>query len=393
MTQAETVAPNTIDGAAMQQNAVPSLDSIAQKMTAMRESAQRNRLEVIRPTETGVEVQEGTASDPVAADTGEQPVEPEVAQASDQDIDPGTADQIAQTEESVSTASTDSTAEEIIDFIEFAESNPNAKFKFVRNGKEMVIDAKKAAAILGQGGAIHEEARELKVRRSEFDEYEREQRARHEGLTLAMEFTIEPRLQKAYDEILKTQNYQTTFNQQLASTTDPGQQARIRASIEQNERYIQQQTQIIANIKPQVDQFRQIRQQQVQSVLQNNRKSFEDRELKNEFVFNEIREKVAKGWRDAEGELIPGVKNIDLISSDEHIMSLLRDGLKFRDKPSAKTAGASIAALQSRKSTPSNRTNETEITELRDRAKSGDKKAADNLLVAQLNKLRAARSR
>jgi hypothetical protein len=175
---------------------------------------------------------------------------------------------------------------------------------------------------------------------------------------------------------------------------DPAQQARIRASMEQNERYIRQQTQVIANLRPQVDQFRQIRQQQVQGVLETNRKNFQDKELRNEYVYREVREKVSKGWRDAEGELIPGVKNIDLISSDEHIMSLLRDGLKFRDRPTAKTAGASIAALQGRKGTGVNtRSADQEITELRDRAKSGDKKAADNLLVAQLNRLRSTRSR
>ena len=258
----------------------------------------------------------------------------------------------------------------------------------------MIVDAKKAAAILGQGGAIHEEARELKIKRSEFEEYEREQRARHEGLALAMEFTIEPRLRQAYDEIVRTQNYQTTFAQQLNQTQDVAQQARIRASMEQNERYIQQQTQTIASLRPQVDQFRQIRQQQVSQVLENNRKNFSDRELKNDYVFREVREKVAKGWRDAEGELIPGVKNIDLISSDEHILSLLRDGLKFRDRPQTKTAGASIAALQTRKGTAAaGRGADQEIAELRDRAKSGDKKAADNLLVAQLSRLRAARSR
>lgn len=386
----EIVAPNTIDGAATQHNAVPSLDSIAAKMTAMRESAQRNRAATTGPTETGSSEQ-ATAEAPVAPDTADPSVEPEVADAPT-DLDTGTPEADAQPE-AVSPADADSTAQEIIDFIEFAETNPQAKFRFVRNGKEMVIDAKKAAAILGQGGAIHEEARELKIKRSEFEEYEREQRAHHEGLTLAMEFTIEPRLKQAYDEIVRTQNYQTTFAQQLNQTQDPAQQARIRASMEQNERYIQQQTQTIASLRPQVDQFRQIRQQQVRDVLDQNRRGFTDKELRNDYVFREVREKISKGWRDAEGELIPGVKNIDLISSDEHILSLLRDGLKFRDRPSQKPAGASIAALQARKGTATTRSGDQEISELRDRAKSGDKKAADNLLMAQLTRLRAARSR
>lgn len=390
MTPTEIVAPNTSTGAATQPNAVPSLDQIAAKMTAMRASAERNRSATTGPTETGSSDQ-ATAEAPVAPDTTDS-VEPEISETPTEH-DQGTADDVAQPQ-AVSDTEADSTAQDIIDFIEFAETNPNAKFKFVRNGKEMIVDAKKAAAILGQGGAIHEEARELKIRRSEFEEYEREQRARHEGLALAMEFTIEPRLRQAYDEIVRTQNYQTTFAQQLQQTQDPAQQARIRASMEQNERYIQQQTQTIAGLRPQVDQFRQIRQQQVSQVLENNRKNFSDRELRNEYVFREVREKVAKGWQDAEGELIPGVKNIDLISSDEHIMALLRDGLKFRDRPQTKTAGASIAALQTRKGTAAaGRGADQEIAELRDRAKSGDKKAADNLLVAQLSRLRAARSR
>ena len=393
MTTAEIVAPNTVDGAAQQHNAVPSLDSISQKMTAMRENAQRNRQQATGPTETGSPEQANTEA-PVAPESAEQSAEPEIA-ATEEDITAATDNaDTAQDSDPVSTADSDTTAQEVIDFLEFAETNPQARFKFMKNGKEVIIDAKKAAAILGQGGAIHEEARELKVKKAEFDEYEQEQRARHEGLTLAMEFTIEPRLKQAYDEILRTQNYQTTFAQQMQQIRDPAQQARIRASMEQNERYIQQQTQVIANLRPQVDQFRQIRQQQVQGVLETNRKNFQDKELRNEYVYREVREKVSKNWRDAEGELIPGVKNIDLISSDEHIMSLLRDGLKFRDRPTAKAAGASIAALQGRKGTGVNtRSADQEITELRDRAKSGDKKAADNLLVAQLNRLRSTRSR
>jgi hypothetical protein len=283
-------------------------------------------------------------------------------------------------------------AEELIDFIEFAETNPNAKFKFVRNGKEIVIDAKKAAAILGQGGAIHEEARQLKVERSEFDEYLNETRARQEGLTLAMEFTVQPRLQGAYDEIVKTQGYQTTFQQQLAATQDPAQRARIQASMQQNEQYIRQQQAVIGQLKPAVDQFRDIRRQQVTQVLEQNRKAFQDKELKNEYVYNELRDKVAKIWPGAHAEIIPGVPNIDLISSDEGLMSLVRDGLKFRNRPEGRSAGASIAQLQTRKASNSgSKSQDSQIQDLRNQAKGGDKKAADNLLLAQLQKLRQSR--
>ena len=390
MTQAVAVAPNTDSGAAQQPNAVPSLDSIAQKMTAMRASVERNRPQVTGPTETGSSDQQATTEAPVASQEASAS-QPEI-DTTHTTVDPAQSTEDVAQDEPVSGAAEDTSAQDIIDFIEFAETNPNARFRFTRNGKDMVIDAKKAAAILGQGGAIHEEARELKVKRAEFEEYEREQRARHEGLTLAMEFTIEPRLKQAYDEILRTQNYQTTFAQQLQQTQDAAQQARIRASMDQNERYIQQQTQIIGSLRPQVDEFRNLRQQQVSQILDQNRRQFTDKELKNEYVYREVREKVSRGWRDAEGELIPGVKNIDLISSDEHIMSLLRDGLKFRDRPATKTAGASIAALQGRKgSAPASKGQDQDIQELRDRAKTGDKKAGDNLLAARLNQLRAAR--
>ena len=371
--------------------AVPSLDSIAEKMAAMR-----NQVQATKQTAPGSSEQ-ADAEAPVAPTTDN--VEPEVDSPQDEyseSTDEDTALEAVEPEQDqadeVSDPEADTTAQEIIDFVEFAESNPNAKFKFMKNGKEMIIDAKKAAAILGQGGAIHEEARQLKIEKAEFEEYSKDLRARQEGMLLAMEFTVQPRLQSAYDEIVKTQGYQTVFQQQLAQTQDPAERARISASLQQNERYIQQQGQLINQLKPAVDQFYQHRREQVQSVLETNRRAFKDKELKNEYVYNELREKVSKGWEGAQGEIVPGVKNIDLISSDEYLLSLVRDGLKFRDRPSQKQAGASVAALTTRKGTqPNNRNPDSDIQKLREQARGGDKKAADNLLVAQLNKLRATR--
>jgi hypothetical protein len=392
MTTQQSVAPNTIDGAATQHNAMPGLDQIAAKMTAMREAAQRNRSGETQPVATG-ESAEAIADTPVAPDSQVDSVEPEVADT-EGSVEAAATDEAPAQDEPVSDADSDTTAQEIIDFLEFAESNPNAKFKFMRNGKEVIIDAKKAAAILGQGGAIHEEARELKIKKSEFEEYERERRQQLDGLTLAMEFTIQPRLQQAYDEIVKTQGYQATFQQQLAQTQDPAQQARIRASMEQNERYIAQQSETIRSLKPRIDQFYDHRREQVKQILEQNRKAFTDKELRNEYVYNEIREKVSKGWKGAKEQLVPGVDNIDLIASDEFILGLIRDGLKFRDRPTGKSAGASIAQLQNRKGAPAgNRNPDQDIQALREQAKGGDKKAADNLLVAQLNRLRATRNR
>jgi len=381
----QDITPNS-PATANDTNAVAGLDAIAAKMDAMKAMTQRNQLRATDGTEAGIS-DEAITEEPVAPNGESQPEVadtdyPEYADSTDE----------AEIPEEVNPEQTETGSEELIDFIEFAETNPNAKFRFLRNGKEVVIDARKAASILGQGGAIHEEARQLKIQKSEFDEYLKGHRAQQEGLTLAMEFTVEPRLQQAYDEIIKTQNYQSTFQQQLASTQDPGQQARIRASMEQNERYIQQQGAVIGQLKPAVDQFKQIRQQQVTQILENNRKGFTDKELKNEYVFNELRDRIGRMWAGANNELVPGVKNIDLISSDETLMGLVRDGLKFRGKPSTRTAGASLATLTGRKGgVPNNRGEQASIDQLREKAKGGDKKAADNLLVLQLSKLKASR--
>ena len=380
-----TITPNAPQSTANDTSAVVSDESIVAKMTAMREQTLRNQMRTTSDTATGAE---DSAED-------SSPVEPEVSGSEDDTVltdgmDDATVEDTAQ-DEPVSD-SNNSSEDELIDFIEFAETNPNAKFKFTRNGKEVVIDAKKAAAILGQGGAIHEEARQLKVERSEFDEYIKDTRARQEGLTLAMEFTVQPQLQKAYDEIVKTQGYQSVFHQQLATVQDPGQRSRIQASMQQNERYIQQQQETIGQLKPAVDQFRDIRRQQVSEILESNRRQFTDKELKNEYVYNELREKIAKVWPSSRTELVPGIPNIDLISSDEALLSLVRDGLKYRNSPKTKSAGASIAQLtQRRGNTQSGRNSDNDITKLREAAKAGDKKAGDNLLMQRMRQIRGGR--
>lgn len=376
-------SPDSIQATATDTPAVPSLDSIASKMAAMREQTERNLLRATEQTATGTAEE---SAEPVAPDSEV----PEVADT--EDVEYASDDLNDDAPEEVSAQESNSSADELIDFIEFAETNPNAKFKFTRNGKEVVIDAKRAAAILGQGGAIHEDARQLKVERAEFDEYLQAQRAQQEGLTLAMEFTVEPRLQGAYDEIVKTQNYQTVFQQQLAATRDPGQQARIQASMRQNEQYIRQQQAVIGQLKPAVDQFRQVRKNQVSERLDAARKGFQDKELKNEYVYNELRDKVAKVWPEARSEIIPGIANIDLISSDENLLALVRDGLKYRSKPTTKSAGSSMAALtQRRGGSTGGRNPDDGINKLREQAKAGDKKAGDNLLVQRLQQIRGGR--
>ena len=386
----DTIMPNS-PATANDTSAVPSLDSIAAKMTAMKETTLRNQLRATEQTATG-----DKAESPVAPEgelTPPEVAEPEILTFDDSPEEAVAPEVVQQEQEQVSEPESESTQDELIDFIDFAETNPNAKFKFIRNGKEVVIDAKKAASILGQGGAIHEEARQLKIQKSEFDEYLKEQRAQQEGLSLAMEFTIEPKIQKAYDEIIKTQGYQTTFQQQLAYTGDAGQQAKIRAAMTQNDRYIAEQSQLISQLKPNLDEFKNIRTKQVAEVLENNRKGFTDKELKNEYIFNELRDKLSKNWKQANTEILPGIKNLDLISSDETLLGLIRDGLKFRDRPTTKQAGASAAVLTGRKTPiPNTKSNESDINALREKAKAGDKKAGDNLLMMQLAKLRANRN-
>lgn len=380
------ISPNAPQSTVTDNNSVPSLDSIASKMTAMREQTLRNQIRTTEQTETGQDVEAQETSTPVAP--GDE-AEAEVVESNDNGIESDNLEAAAP--EEVSTDSTNSTAEELIDFLEFAETNPNAKFKFMRNGKEVIVDAKKAAAILGQGSAIHEEARQLKIQKAEFDEYLKETRAKQEGLTLAMEFTVQPKLQGAYDEIVKTQGYQTVFQQQLSQTRDPATIARIQASMHQNEQYIRQQQAVIGQLSPAVEQFKQVRAQQVTERLEMARKSFADKELKNEYVYNEIREKVSKIWPHAKTEIIPGVPNIDLISSDENLLSLVRDGLRYRDKPKAKSAGNSIAALVQRKGSSTQRDSDDGLSKLREQAKGGDKKAADNLLTQRLQQIRGSR--
>lgn len=390
MTTEQVVSTPNAPSTAPAQNAVPSLDSIAEKMAAMRNQAQQSM-----ETETGSSAKANAEAPVVPEGTGNdtQSVEPEVELSQTEDgveaVEEGTAPE--------EVSDQDTTAGEIIDFLEFATENPNAKFKFMRNGKEMVIDAKRAAAILGQGGAIHEEARELKIQKAEFDEYLKQKQAEAEGLTLALEFTVRPQIQKAYDEIIKTQQYQTTFQQQLQQAQSRGDQAaiaRITANLQQNERWIQQQAATIQQLKPQVDQFYQIRSKQVAETLEQRRQGFQDKELKNQYVFNEIREKVGKVWKEANGQIVPGIPNIDLISSDEQLLSLVRDGLKYREKPSSKSAGSSIAALTQKKSNGvanAKTQSQAQFQELQERANKGDRKAQDNLLVAKLNAMRGRR--
>ena len=88
-----------------------------------------------------------------------------------------------------------------------------------------------------------------------------------------------------------------------------------------------------------------------------------------------------------------GIDNIDLISSEEHILSLIRDGLKYRDRPKSKSAGSSIAALTNKRGSSSIAAGKDQLESLQEKAKGGDPVAQNNLLVAKMNAMRATRRR
>jgi len=127
-----------------------------------------------------------------------------------------------------------------------------------------------------------------------------------------------------------------------------------------------------------------MRSAEVQRQLEQSRQSFKDKDLSNKANFNELREKLSKDWSHANGSFIPGIPNIDLVSSDEYLLGLIRDGMKFREGPKVvKNTGGSLAAttkpVSRAKTAPRD-----EATELQERASKGDKNATRDLLAQQL---------
>lgn len=343
----------------------------------------RNRRSEKKPIEIPGLAEQATA--PIA------PVVPEPEGVSQQPEEQAAPEAAEQTDTPLDDQQVSDAVSDVIEFLDFAKTNPNAKFRIPNKNAEggfVELSAEKAAAILGQGSAIHEEQRAFKVREAEFNEYEQQRRSQLDGLALAMEFTVEPRLQQAYSEIQKAVEYNNVFQQQLSQITDPVEQAKIQANIEQNNRYIEQQGDVIRQTKPQLDKFKEYRNEQVKTVLKNSRETFKDKELKNEYIYNELRDKLSRDWAGAKNEFIPGVQNLDLVSSDEHLLSLLRDGMKFREGVTQRNAGGSVAATTNtlkRAATP------PKVDALQERAKKGDKNATRDLLSSYLTQQRTVR--
>ena len=118
-------------------------------------------------------------------------------------------------------------------------------------------------------------------------------------------------------------------------------------------------------------------------MLFRSRQSFTDKELSNKANFEGLRTKLSQNWKSAKATLVPGVENIDLISSDEYLLGLIRDGMKFREKPIVRNVGGSIAATI--KSGAKAKTSPSSDTEKLQQASSrGDKNATRELLSAMI---------
>jgi hypothetical protein len=273
-----------------------------------------------------------------------------------------------------------------INFLEFAEQNPDMMWRIPNKDAEdgfIEIPVSKAAAILGQGSAIHENARKLKAERADFEEFESKRRNELDGLQIGLELTIVPQLQSAADELVTLQQYNQQWEQIYQNTSDPAQKSQAEAAIRQNAQLIEEKSEFIKSNRPRVDQFYQHRSALVQETLEKARQSFSDKELANKANFTELRDKLGKEWKGANGAFVPGVPNIDLVSSDEYLLGLIRDGMKFREGPKIKNAGGSLAAA-SRPVAKAKTAPDNEVEKLQKQAKTGDKNAARDLLATML---------
>jgi hypothetical protein len=351
-----------------QTGSAPTVDSIAAMIAANR----RNN-----PQPDG-------SQPPPAGITGNGPA-PEAAP--EEEAEPEVSNELAEEPtESTEEAESSDGVNEAVNFLEFAEQNPNVVLKIPNKDAEngfVELTASKAAAILGQGSAIHENARKLKAEKAEFEEFQAKRKSELDGLQIGLELTVVPQLQSAADELITLQQYNQQWEQIRNQATDEIERSRAEAAIRQNSQLIQEKAEFIKSNRPKVEQFFQARSQMVQEQLEQARQSFKDKELANKATFTELREKLEKDWQGAKGSFVPGVQNIDLLSSDEYILGLIRDGMKFREGPKVKNAGGSLAA--SNRPVAKSKTSPTPATaQLQERANKGDKVAARDLLATML---------
>ena len=317
--------------------------------------------------------EEAQAKSPEAAPTKEAEPENVVSEA-------------GESEESEADGESGNTVNEPVNFFDFADQNPDLKLRIPNknaDGGFVEISAKKAATLLGQTSDIDENARKLKAERADFEEYESKRKNELDGLQIGLELTIVPQLQSAADELVTLQQYNQQWTQIRDRATSEVERSEAEAAIRQNAQLIDEKSRFIQSNRPKVQEFYQLRSREVQQRLEQARQSFSDKELANKANFTELRDKLAKDWNAAQGSFIPGVPNIDLVSSDEYLLSLIRDGMKFREGPKVRNAGGSLAAagkpMAKAKTSPEDKT-----SELQRKAQTGDKTAARDLLATML---------
>jgi hypothetical protein len=273
-----------------------------------------------------------------------------------------------------------------VNFFEFAEQNPDFKFRIPNknaDGGFVEVTAKKAATLLGQTSDIDENARKLKLEKADFEEEVQKRRNELDGLQIGLELTIVPQLQSAADELVTLQQYNQQWTQIRDRATNETERSEAEAAIRQNASLIEERSKFIQSNRPKVEQFYQARTQFVQQQLETARQSFSDKELSNKAAFTELRDKLSKEWKGANSTFIPGVPNLDLVSSDEYLLGLIRDGMKFREGPKVRNAGGSLAAAN--KPTAKSKTApEDEMSSLKKKADSGDKSAQRDFLATLL---------
>ena len=202
-------------------------------------------------------------------------------------------------------------------------------------------------------------------------------------MQIGLELTVVPQLQSAADELVTLQQYNQQWEQIRDSATDEVRRSEAEAAIRQNAQLIEEKAGFIKSNRPKVEQFFEARTRLVKEQIEQARQAFSDKELANKAHFTELREKLTKEWKGANGSFIPGVPNIDLVSSDEYLLGLIRDGMRFREGPKVKNAGGSLAAVG--KVTGKVKTSQPTATEeLQRKAEKGDKNATRDLLATML---------
>ena len=151
----------------------------------------------------------------------------------------------SETEEAVTEEQTEEPAtgdSDPVNFFEFAEQNPDFKFRIPNknaDGGFVEVTAKKAATLLGQTSDIDENARKLKLEKADFEEEVAKRRSELDGLQIGLELTVVPQLQQAADELITLQGYNQKWSQIRDQATDEVRRAEAEAAIRANAELIE----------------------------------------------------------------------------------------------------------------------------------------------------------